>query len=160
MIYYFLVTGSLSILLLLDLNSLFSCSLLNHCTAWLPPIFVTCFSPTPRLAHYDLRTRAFSLSLGIASLQWGADHSVLLHLNSGILSLAYSVVLIIFLNLNHYSKLTYFLNVIIHKLFCISLCLILFCCMLSCLYNALLLFLLTIVCHHRLPFQFLVACTL
>lgn len=46
------------------------------------------------------------------------DLSVLLHKNSGILFLTHSVVQIIFLNVNHYLKLTLFLNVTILS-FCI-----------------------------------------
>jgi len=50
----------------------------------------------------------------------GAEHFVLLHLNCGIPSPDHSVVFI-YINSNHYSKLTYCLNVIILK-FCSVFC--------------------------------------
>ncbi len=46
-------------------------------------VFVICSFPILHLVHYGLLSLAFSLSLGIASLSWGADHSAVLLWNYG-----------------------------------------------------------------------------
>ncbi len=79
----------------------------------LAPYFLWIYSsPILLLVHYGPLILAFSPSLGIASLPWVADLSVLLPLNSETLYQDHSVLPIACLNSNHSSKLICFQNVI------------------------------------------------
>ncbi len=90
----------------------FSCLLLKLWMVWLHTIFAICSSPLLHLVHCGPPILVFSPSLGIASLPWGGDHSVLLPLNYGTLYPDHSVLPIACLNSNRCLKLTCFQNVI------------------------------------------------